>query len=249
MANIATVAAEVRVRPGVARGLVTPHGMLRAMTRFFGRSYGVPAWSYDDYPRGRIYTQHGEKWSPTGVVGAWERYGQFLDAVWVRWYDEGGDHDAIFRYDADGFGASEWCRYGFDRVRVRGPHPLGSGWRADETGGWAADIRGSYLAANGRSTLLADYQTLPSRTTPVHGWMFGRGTLRWAADGVPPALAALEPAVLATADGVEFLWRGRVTRVYQRRGERWWGWCLDDWDNCLAPNWLAEREDLPPAPP
>jgi hypothetical protein len=246
MANIATVATAAIVRRGVPRGRVTPHALLRAMTRFYGRSYCVPAWGYDDYPRGRVYAQHGEKWSPTGVVRAWERYGQFLEAIWVRWYDDGGDHDAFFAYTAAGFGASDWCRYGFDRVRVSGADALvrnlehGS-WRPDGPGAWAADIGGSYRAANDRCNLLFDHPPLPGRTTPVRGQMLGRGTLRWAEDGMSAAVARLEPAVLAGAVAVEFCWRGRVTRVYQRRGERWWGWCLDDWDNCVADGWLTEQ--------
>jgi hypothetical protein len=183
MANIATVATVAIRRSGVPRGRVTPHALLRAMTRFYGRSYCVPAWAYDDYPPGHIYTQHGEKWSPTGIVRAWERYGRFLEAVWVRWYDSGGDHDALFAYTANGYGASAWCRYGFDRVRIRGAAALGpclaeGAWRPGGPGVWASDIGGSYLAANDRCDLRADSPMLPSRTTPVRGHLLGRHTLR-----------------------------------------------------------------------
>jgi hypothetical protein len=72
--------------------------------------------------------------------------------------------------------------------------------------------------------------------------MLDRGMLWWTLDDMPAVLTTLEPAVLADAETVEFLWRGRATRVYQRRGERWWRWCLDDWDNCMAAGWLTELE-------
>src|SRR5690348_2190639 len=126
MANIATVMTAAVVRAGVDRGRVTAHGLIRAMTRSFGSTYCVPTWTHDDYPNRCIYAQHGEKWSPTGVVEAWQRYGRFLQAIWVRWYDDGGDHDAIFRYDAAGYGASRWCRYGFDQVQLVGGQGLDS---------------------------------------------------------------------------------------------------------------------------
>jgi hypothetical protein len=54
-------------------------------------------------------------------------------------------------------------------------------------------------------------------------------------------LMRVEPVVFSSAAGVEFLWRGRVTRADRRLGERWWRWCLDDWDNCVDPGWLADR--------
>lgn len=200
MANVATVAIAAVVRTGSARR-VTPHALVRAMTRFHGRSYCVPVWVFDDYPRGTAYAQHGEKWGPTGVTRAWERYGRDLDAIWVRWYDGGGNHDALFAYTAAGYGPSEWCRYGFDRVVVRGAAALGrelerGRWCSDGPGAWASDVGGSYLAGNDRCDLGTDGPPLPSRTTPVRGRMLARGTLRWAADDLPAAVARLEPAVL-----------------------------------------------------
>src|SRR4051794_9571609 len=81
VANIATVATAAVVRTGSPRR-VTPRALVRAMTRFHGRSYCVPVWGFDDCPRGTAYGQHGEKWSPTGVTLAWERYGRDLDAIW-----------------------------------------------------------------------------------------------------------------------------------------------------------------------
>ncbi|MFT3764567.1 MAG: hypothetical protein QM820_03480 [Minicystis sp.] len=216
------------------------------MTRLYGRSYCVPTWTYDDYPHGRVYTQHGDKWCPSGIDRAWERYGRFLEAIWVRWYDDGGDHDIIFVYTAGEAGPRAWCRYGFDRVRVRGADALGrslspSVWRPDGPGAWVADIEGSYMAGNDRSDVLADDPALPSRTTPVRGRTLGRGTLRWAADDMPAVVIQAEPAILADGAEVELQWRGRATRVYQRRGERWWDFCLDDWDNCVDDGWLAEQ--------
>jgi len=247
VANIATVATAAILREDAARGCVTAHGLLRAMTRYYGRSYCVPTWSYDDYSRGCIYLQHGEKCSPTGVVQAWERYSRFLQAIWVRWYDDGGDHDAIFPYTADGYADREWCRYGFDRVRISGVVGLGDnlekdGWYSEGPGIWGATISGSYLAGNDRCDLLVEYPRLPSPTTPARGHMFAsETTFRWADDDIPAALVRHEQAIVAGGVAVEFRWRGRPTRVYQRRGDRWWGWYLDDWDNCVATGWLSEQ--------
>jgi len=206
----------------------------------------VPTWSYDDYPRGCIYLQRGEKWSPTGVIQAWERYSHLLQALWVRWYDDGGDHDVIFPYPTGGYTEREWCRYGFDRVRISGAAGLGAdlekdGWYSEGPGTWGATIRGSYLAGNDRCDLLVEHPKLASPTTPARGQACGSGTtFRWAGDDIPAALVRHERAIVAGGAAVEFRWRGRPTRVYQRRGDRWWGWYLDDWDNCVAPGWLAD---------
>jgi hypothetical protein len=247
MANIATVAVAAFVATGVTRGRVTAHGLLRAMTRFYGCTYWVPTWTYDDYPRGCIYVQYGEKWSPIGVIQAWERYGRFLDAIWVRWNDSGSDHDAIFRTNADDSGAGEQCRYWFDKVRVYAAEgfdlrALGGGGRLVRPGVWEVDCGGSYLASNGRSDLGSrEYPALPSRTTRVCVRHLGRGPLGWSADEMPAEVAQLEPVILSAATGVEFFWHGRATRLYSRRAEFWGRWCLDDWDNCAHPDWVADR--------
>jgi hypothetical protein len=247
MANIATVMTAAFVRPGIGRGQVTAHGLLRAMTRWYGSSYFVPIWFYDDYPNRRIYTQHGEKWSPHGVQAAWEKYGRFLQEIWVRWHDDGGDHDVIYKHDSY---KSNACRYGFDEVRIDGVQALDSNdwenvWRRAEPGVWAARFNGSYLAGNDRCNLLHDYPARPSRTTPVRGRPFLRNTksLEWALADMPLALLRLEPIVLACATEVKFLWRRRATRIYRRQDGHWWGWewRLDDWDNCVDPGWLARQ--------
>lgn len=252
MANIASIATCSIVRAGVGREQVTPRALLRAMTRFKRHSYCVPPWTYDDYPHGRIYVQHGERWSPSGVAHAWERFGRYLEAIWVRWYDEGGDYDAIFAYTEKGISPSAWCRYGFDRVRVCGAPALGevlppSDWSQDAPGVWTAEMRGTYLAANDRSDIQREHPTLPGPTTPVPGRRLGASTLARAAGDMPAILMQLEPALLAFGTAIELTWRGRPTRVYQRRGERWWSFCLDDWGNCLADDWLAAQ--VPPRRP
>jgi hypothetical protein len=241
MANIATVTTAAFVKPDVPRGRVTARALLRAMTHY-GSTYCVPVWTYDDYPRRCIYVQHGEKWSPTGVNGAWARYHTVLDALWVRWYDSGDDFDVIFRHDR---GSSRLCLYGFDAVRIvlapgAGPVALGAGWSACGPGVWESALGGSYLAGNNRSDILADdYPTLPSRTSPVCAGVCALGGFNWSNVEMPPELAGLTPILAACAAGVELLWHGRPTRVYRLRGERWWVWPLDDWDNCVDADWLA----------
>jgi hypothetical protein len=245
VANIATVATAAILRRELAPGWVTGRALLRAMTRRFGSSYYVPAWSYNDYTYACAYTQHGEKWFPHGVAGAWKRYGRSLEAIWVRWYDSGDDHDTIFRYDAGGYRTGVKCRYAFDAVRVSGELGLntqaaGQPWRLASPGLWEARVVGSYLAANDRCDL-GDRPLHPSRTTPVRAQTLGpRELLRWAADEMPASLVHLESNLLSQAACIQFFWRRRMTRVYRPRGERWWRWCLDDWDNCADPGWLAD---------
>jgi len=268
MANIVTVMAAAIVRNGVERGRVTAHGLLRAMATYtiqhpprYGRSYFVPMWSFDDYPRRCIYTQHGNKWSPHGVPRAWKRFGRYLDALWVRWNDGGGDHDLIFQHDKYGGWKSRKCRYGFDAIRVTASdgfdgRALEADWHSIASNIWIADFQGSYLAVNNRTDLIRDHPCLPSRTTPVRARMHTRfpramapiSSFEWALDDLPASLVKLESALVTKATAVEFLWRGRVTRAYRRiqldneygrLGKIWWGWCLDDWDNCVDTEWLA----------
>ena len=245
MANIATVAVAAVVKPDVPRGRVTVRGLIRAMTHYSGSTYHVPVWGFDDYPRRCLYTQHGEKWSPTGVDLAWRRYGEFLDSMWVRWYDDGGDHDELFRFEGD-YGPNAWCRYAFDSVRVLAatgmePGALGPGWHEVRPGVWESAVGGTYLAGNDRCNLLLGDPVLPGRTTPVCGRMCARGGLHWSATELSPAVAELAPALTPLAEGVELLWRRRPVQIYRRRGERWWSWNLDDWDNCFDTGWLAAR--------
>ncbi|MDB5307677.1 MAG: hypothetical protein JWO38_1879 [Gemmataceae bacterium] len=249
MANIASVSVAAFLRGDAPVRAVTRHGLLRALTRYFGESYCVPAWGYDDYPRGCVEVQCGEKWSPTGVDTAWARYGKFLDAVWVRWYDSGGDHDAIFRFEPAAGIISRLCRYGFERVRMTCPDgvdfsTLTTSWRPIRPCVWEADVSGTYLAGNDRCDLLRDELTLPSPTTPVRRSVLGT-TLDWASAGMPASLTRMEEAVQGCASAVEFLWRGRATRVYRRYASRWGLWCLDNWDNCHDPDWLAYCANRP----
>lgn len=241
MANIATVQTVAFLKPGAARDRVSAHGLLRAATRYFGRSYCVPPWHFDDYPLRCLYVQHGEKWSPTGVERVWERYADQLDAIWVRWSDSGGDHDRIFRF-AGSFGDSRLCRYRFDAVRLYTSEVPGAGWRLVQPYVWETDRSGTYLADNDRCDLLADFPRMPSRTTPARA-RYGPTWELAVLDEFSSSARELEPLVNACAEGVEFCWHGRPTRAYQRRGERWLQWNLDDWDNCCDPGWLQYQAD------
>ena len=56
MANIATVATVAIMRTEATDHRISGHALLRAMTRYYGRTYCVPTWIYNDYPQGCIYT-------------------------------------------------------------------------------------------------------------------------------------------------------------------------------------------------
>lgn len=244
MANIATVQVAAYLRPGASRRSVPGNALLRRLTQYYGISYHVPTWRFDDYPRGVIYVQYGEKWSPTSVSDAWDGFDEHLDAMWVRWYDDGGDHDRIFIFTGD-FGESRLCRYGFDSVRLHATEPPGAGWRFVRPGVWEADLSGTYLAGNDRCNLLAELPRMSSCTTPVRGHGLSGPWELYPSDEFPPAAHDLAPLVNAIAEGLEFCWHRRPARVYQKRGGWWWQWNLDDWDNCRDPVWLAYRAARP----
>jgi hypothetical protein len=218
------------------------------MTKSYGRSYCVPLWHYDDDSCRCIYTQHGERWSPSGVYDAWEIYGKFLDTIWVRWHDSGDDFDKIFQICAKR--KKHLCEYGVDEIRISGEedlsHELDAQWQSKQQGVWVTSVQGRYFAGNERTDRGGDI--LIQGPTTIRGGHqmlkcnpgFETRSLMWKTDQKPPVVVKIEPWIFSHATKIEFLWRGRVTRIYQQHKECWWEWCLDDWDNCLDHEWLAE---------
>jgi hypothetical protein len=250
MANIATVMTVFIPRVNIEYGIVNSSKMLKYMTQSYGKTYYVPTWGYDAHFSGCIYTQHGEKWGSVGPQYAWEEYGDFLEAIWVRCFADG--YDYIYRLP-ELPRQQEFCHYGFDEIWVSGIKHMpsrvpGTKWRQLELAVWATSCQGSYLAGNDRCDLLHEYPRMRSPSTPVRARESTQLSNQkcqpisswWPADKIPLQLTQIDPVVLASATKVEFSWRGRLTRVYQRQDDHWLMWCLDHWDNCLDLGWLAE---------
>jgi hypothetical protein len=187
-----------------------------------------------------------------GLWDFWDRYGdsERYEALWVRLFDEGSDHDVI----EEGPGPDRrFCRYGFDELRVTMVDerpPVGPPELWDRLSGriFRAKLNGSYRTGNGRTDSHAngDVGLLTPLTEPTEPWLATpttpccRGT----------ELAAVEPDWLEPlADyhpdvtEMEYRWRGRV--VHRARHEQteygpdWQHRNADDWDNCLDPRYLA----------
>jgi hypothetical protein len=89
MANIATVF--VRAEP--TDGDLTAEDLLSAVISQERGSYDVPVWHAAR--DGFVDLQYGARWSGVSALDCiWERYGDRLRSVWVRFYDDGGDFDA-----------------------------------------------------------------------------------------------------------------------------------------------------------
>ncbi|MEL7084412.1 MAG: hypothetical protein AAGM36_07910 [Cyanobacteria bacterium J06597_1] len=248
---------------------VSPRKLLQAMTRSYGRTYCVPTWYYADYSSGCIYTQHGERWGVGGMTHAWATYAEFIEAIWVRYYNDGDDYDVLSRFSGPGtmkyqpYKRSqnklrcELCQYGFDEILIGGlEEPSGyldADWTPTQLGGiWSTRIQGHYLSGNARNDCYSTRKPLTSPTTPINGLIYDKlfeprsmqTYFRWQAAKLPPELVEIESRIYRDASHVEFKWRGRTTRLYQQYDHRWWEWRMDDWDNCINPGWLAEDPAL-----
>src|SRR5690349_1657414 len=80
------------------------------------KSYSVPVHVRQDALNQYIDIQYGAAWFPSTIEDVWEKYHSVLDAMWCRFYDEGGDHDCILWRDHASENRAQVCRYGFDTL-------------------------------------------------------------------------------------------------------------------------------------
>lgn len=253
MANIITAFVRLYCYGDWQQAHLSRKGMLKTLSGHFGRSYCVPAWSQRVNSR-IIDMQAGFKWSPgSGVSRVWERFGERLEAIWVRYYDEGSDYDVIYCLDHSGQDRS-WsnCWYGFDHVRIH--------WQAQappaikERGEiWQWACQGSYRAANDRCSLLRhdpEYVWLRTPTTPARSnpcWK-----VVWGEEyRMPEELRALTPDISEYGAMVEFCWKGRLVQRWKRQEPplgriTWHLHNLDGWDNCVNEDWPGWCEKWQP---
>lgn len=219
-----------------------------------GKSYYVPTHVRQDVVNQCIDLQYGARWFPVHIEDVWEKYQSVLDAMWCRFYDEGGDHDSILWRDHATENRRQLCRYGFDELHIL----WGDNINIEETDlewekqgdTWTVQTEGSYLAANNRSDLMNNMPRIKTNTTSV--WARGCRDLYWTLDEITPALGNLASIVEHVAERIEFYWKKRLVRAkykYNETSQRgtpinWYDYCLDDWDNCFDENWLVYKNTL-----
>jgi hypothetical protein len=228
LANVATVFVRVffREHPRDADGpppREISQSKILAMLMSGGSSYCVPVWL--DYRHGDnpvwqenpawLDVQYGAKWGPApGPDTLWEhREKNDVAALWVRWFDEGGDFDAIFTMPDKESGRP--CRYAFDEVEVRFAE-----------GVERRRLAGTYLCGNDRvaprySRMVPSPTTEPGSTSSVLG------------DVQPQEAADALTDLRARAQEISLFYGRRLVHLSRRRKDGWYDFALDDWDNCV----------------
>lgn len=227
MANIATVQVWAR-----CRGLDPEELMGVALDA--EASYNVPTWH--DHGAEHVSLQFGSRWGPGSTPeDLWAFAAGRMDELWIRWYDDGGDHDQLFVVlGAEGERFNLDCRYRYDRILARpragvadGACPLG--WCTTPEG-WSRDGGGEYRMGNDRSPLAADSfaesPTTPSPFRAVSALMHSLD--EWTdSEVIQHVLQAGEHC-----DEILFSFRGRTVRHVSRKDGQWHAAALDHWDNC-----------------
>jgi hypothetical protein len=261
MANIAT--GFVRLIPKTNDFYDLPVGdiLKLLLSSWEGKSYHVPIFVRQDEVTLVTDFQFGGKWGVTyEAKEVWYEYESVLEAIWLREYDAGGDHDRIMWLDHTdaSYQQIKRCRYGFDSMRItwkinRVPDDFGLQWTKSENA-WSLAVQGSYFAGNDRCSLgLYDPGNTPMKTLTT--LTRGRGIedeLVWVLDEFQLMPTDLISHVQDSTDIVEFFWKGRLVRIQKREATirypslqskpGWHEYCLDDWDNCVDSDWLAFNE-------
>ena len=195
----------------------------------------------------------GEKWSPSGMHNLFEHLKDKIDAIFYRYYDDGGDYDFVHCLsnnelldeicDPDKI---ELCRYGFDEIRfhsaMRIDHPLVSQISGNL---YRASIHGDYLS-------FSDYTDM-SRSGFGEYKIDDSSLARTDEMKITCVQPELLHAIIAQAVLMEYYYKGRlvtycidsdeyVQRGYtsrMRAGERgWMRFPFDRWHNCVDPIYL-----------
>jgi hypothetical protein len=233
VANVATIF--VRAEPLDAA--LTADDLLSAVISPERNSYNVPVWhaAVDGF----IDLQYGARWS--GVPAPefiWERYGDRLASLWVRYYNDGGEFDEIAHRTAGMTKTSPWrlCEYHYDSLLL-----------TSRTGAVRRRELGPQQrrAANERDILGEIERDTPTTPATLYAWEKTYWLESWRAYGVPgetmDEVTALAPDLLRA----ELRWEGRPVEVAERVGPRashWIRWSLDDWDTCADLDYLLRDE-------
>lgn len=126
------------------------------LSGFWGSSYNTPIFSqYGLYGR-YLEVAHGEKWGPGSVDEFFEDNEAEIDAIFCRYYDEGGDYDFIYHLSHNQALCSSFphkiprnrkCRYGFDQIKFQSKSPIKHEQIKHLIDNWyVLDLKGSYLS-------------------------------------------------------------------------------------------------------
>lgn len=242
MANIDTAFFRLYSRGDWQQAHLSRKRLLKTLfeSNFFKGSYSywVPAWSRRVSPR-IIEIQGGFKIRHiSGALSLWERFGDRLEAMWIRHVCADANPDWIYHFDHEEGGSdSRVCRYGCDRVKIT--------WRPEAPlhlqNQRTFSFRGTYLAENDRSYFRPREDEPPLMRTPTTPTSpHGRRRFAWEMEeaGLPADLAALEPAIDKYAARVEVFWQKRLVQCWVPWKTTWLLYPVDGWDNCVDEGWL-----------
>lgn len=248
MANIVTGFFRLYCRGDWHQAHVSRKRLLKTLfTSWNGHSYYVPAWSRRISPQ-IIELQGGFKWSiGSGVSYLQERFGERLEAIWAREFDEGSDTDWILYDPCSNKGSQDFgepyggkCRYGCDRVELH--------WRPEAPLSLQDQrvfpCNASYLGLNNRCFLRGELPpyirtpTTPALPSAVHGFSFSGSIHEDWGPIFPSSLMNLRSAINQYATHVDYFWRGRLVQRHLPWRDVWLTYYADGWDNCLDEAWL-----------
>lgn len=201
----------------------------------------------------------GEKWSPSGMRNVFENLKDKIDAIFYRYYDSGGDYDAIHClsnnelldaiYDPHKI---ELCKYGFDEIRFHSAvgidHPLVSHINGNL---YRASIQGDYLSFSDYTDLLrsgfGEYRIDDSSMARTDEMKINCDESELlnaiAAQAVQMEYNYHGKLVTYCIDSDEYLRRGYTSR--ERAGERhWMRFPFDRWHNCIDPVYLQYIREI-----
>jgi len=264
MSNIYTEFARLYFRPGVTMTPLEAEELLERILDERG-SYWVPVTYELAWPT-HIDFQYGSG-KGAGVYNLEDEHLSLFEEIWVRFADEGSDHDTIYQWSPllgdtyhDGYPRKRPCRYCFDEIEiVLAPKsreawiPSGFPWKITPEGYRAACI-GTYLTLNERNDMdLGPRARLNTPRKPADGFSSPSTPCY---DLRIPTLPNLQSELAKLLEmkqrgivRIELRYWGRVVHVVQwwphHHDEKEMAWqhrSGDGWANCLDEEFVALRK-------
>ena len=179
-----------------------------------------------------------------------------IESIWVRETDS-RELDVLYVFDRNGYSFKDTkpAIYTFDSVEVNGAMDVSTfnnNWHQIEREKWVSKADGTYRSCNFRS----------GNSTPItqpDAIDIGRCEREISYIEYPPMnrlyempdfLTNIEVAIWKQAKTLEFYYRERLVRKFQRCSipahfdNGWIEINLDYWDNCVNPEWLAYKQEI-----
>jgi|GEM_PF-2318868 len=180
-----------------------------------------------------------------------------IASIWVRETDEGAISDKLYVFDSKShdFRDAKKVTYAFDTVTLTGAiqyEILSDEWKQVDSETWVLKRTGVYLSNNSRI----------DNPTPIPlPENLDLGECEREIDYVeypplsrlyemPDFLTNIEVDIWKQAETLEFYYRERLVRKFQRCSipahldNGWIEINLDYWDNCVNPEWLAYKQEI-----